>query len=171
MIFVTVGTHEQPFDRLIKKVDELKRDNIIKDDIIMQTGFSTYEPKYCKWSKLLPYKEMEQNVKDAHIVITHGGPASFIMPLQIGKTPIVVPRQHQFNEHVNDHQVEFAKAVSKRMGTIIPVIDIEELGEKIINYDRIVASMHSRAGIENGLNSNNTEFCRKLEEMVDEIMK
>lgn len=171
MIFVTVGTHEQSFDRLIKKVDELKRDNIIRDDIIMQTGFSTYEPKYCKWSKLLLYKEMEQNVKDAHIVITHGGPASFIMPLQIGKTPIVVPRQHQFNEHVNDHQVEFAKAVSKRMGTIIPVIDIEELGEKIINYDRIVASMHSRAGIENGLNSNNTEFCRKLEEMVDEIMK
>ena len=171
MIFVTVGTHEQPFDRLIKKVDELKRDNIIRDDIIMQTGFSTYEPKYCKWSKLLPYQEMKQNVKDAHIVITHGGPASFIMPLQIGKTPIVVPRQHQFNEHVNDHQVEFAKAVSKRMGTIIPVIDIEELGEKIINYDRIVASMHSRAGIENGLNSNNTEFCRKLEEMVDEIMK
>lgn len=45
------------------------------------------------------------------IVITHGGPASFIMPLQIGKTPIVVPRQHQFNEHVNDHQVEFARNV------------------------------------------------------------
>ena len=42
MIFVTVGTHEQSFDRLIKKVDELKRDNIIRDDIIMQTGFSTY---------------------------------------------------------------------------------------------------------------------------------
>ncbi len=25
MIFVTVGTHEQPFNRLIKKVDELKK--------------------------------------------------------------------------------------------------------------------------------------------------
>lgn len=24
MIFVTVGTHEQPFNRLIKKIDELK---------------------------------------------------------------------------------------------------------------------------------------------------
>ena len=42
-------------------------------------------------------------------ILTSGGPASFIMPLQIGKTPIVVPRQHQFNEHVNDHQVEFAR--------------------------------------------------------------
>lgn len=26
MIFVTVGTHEQSFERLVKKVDELKRD-------------------------------------------------------------------------------------------------------------------------------------------------
>ena len=37
MIFVTVGTHEQPFNRLIQKVDELKRDGIIKDDVIIQT--------------------------------------------------------------------------------------------------------------------------------------
>ena len=103
MIFVTVGTHEQPFNRLIQKVDGLKRDGIIKDDVIIQTGFSTYEPKYCQWSKLIPYQQMIRNVADARIVITHGGPASFIMPLQIGKTPIVVPRQHQFNEHVYDH--------------------------------------------------------------------
>ena len=41
MIFVTVGTHEQPFNRLIQKVDELKRDGIIKDDVIIQTGFCT----------------------------------------------------------------------------------------------------------------------------------
>ena len=51
------------------------------------------------------------------------------MPLQIGKTPIVVPRQHQYNEHVNDHQVEFARNVAQRMGTIIPVEDINTLGD------------------------------------------
>lgn len=85
MIFVTVGTHEQPFDRLLKKIDELKKNGIIQEKVIMQTGFSTYEPKYCEWSKLLPYKDMVQNVADARIVITHGGPASFIMPLQVGK--------------------------------------------------------------------------------------
>lgn len=90
MIFVTVGTHEQPFNRLIQKIDELKKDGIINEDVIIQTGFSTYEPKYCQWSKLIPYQQMVKNVADARIVITHGGPASFIMPLQIGKTPIVV---------------------------------------------------------------------------------
>ena len=70
------------------------------------------------------------------------------MPLQIGKTPIVVPRQHQFNEHVNDHQVEFARNVAQRMGTIIPVEDIETLGDIITNYDRIVA------GVGHGMSSN-----------------
>ena len=119
MIFVTVGTHEQPFNRLLKKVDELKKDGIIQEDVIMQTGFSTYEPKDCEWSKLIPYQQMIKNVEDARIVITHGGPASFIMPLQIGKVPIVVPRQHKFDEHVNDHQVEFARNAAERMVLLV----------------------------------------------------
>lgn len=165
MIFVTVGTHEQPFNRLIKKVDELKRDGVIQEDVIMQTGFSTYEPKYCEWSKLIPYQQMIKNVEDARIVITHGGPASFIMPLQIGKVPIVVPRQHKFDEHVNDHQVEFARNVAERMGTIIPVEDITKLGEIIRNYDKIVA------GMEHEMCSNNEKFCDEFQKIVDGIMK
>ena len=163
MIFVTVGTHEQPFNRLLKKIDELKKNGTIHDDVIIQTGFSTYRPQCCQWSKLLPYQQMVKNVADARIVITHGGPASFIMPLQIGKTPIVVPRQHQFNEHVNDHQVEFARNVSKRMGTIIDVEDIETLGDIITNYDKIVA------GMGHGMISNNEKFNEELEKLVGEM--
>lgn len=164
MIFVTVGTHEQPFNRLIEYIDSLKKDGVVSEEVIIQTGFSTYEPRYCKWSKLLSYKEMVQNVVDARIVITHGGPASFIMPLQIGKTPIVVPRQKQFNEHVNDHQVDFAKAVAERMGTIIPVTEINELRNIIINYDEIVAKMPS------GIKSNNENFNKQLEQLVNELL-
>ena len=155
MIFVTVGTHEQPFNRLIQKVDELKRDGVITEEVIMQTGFSTYEPKNCQWSKLIPYQQMVKNVADARIVITHGGPASFIMPLQIGKIPIVVPRQHQYDEHVNDHQVEFARNVAERMGNILVVEDIEKLGRMIVEYDEITQNMKKESG------SHNLEFNRK----------
>ena len=97
MIFVTVGTHEQPFNRLIECIDNLKKDGVIQEDVIIQTGYSTY-----------PYQEMIKLVDEARIVITHGGPSSFIMPLQVGKTPIVVPRRYEFDEHVNDHQVSFS---------------------------------------------------------------
>lgn len=163
MIFVTVGTHEQPFDRLIKKIDEMKRDGIITENVIIQTGFCTYEPKYCEWNKLIPYKEMLRNVKEARIVITHGGPASFIMPLQYGKIPIVVPRRKKFNEHVNDHQFEFADNVAKRMGTIIMVDDVDKLEEVIEKYDDIVANMDCK------MNSNNARFNDEFEKIVNDV--
>lgn len=165
MIFVTVGTHEQPFDRLIKDIDNLKKDGIITEEVIIQTGYSTYEPKYCRWQKLFPYQEMITLVDEARIVITHGGPSSFIMPLQIGKIPIVVPRRHEFNEHVNDHQVSFSKAVAKRMGTIIVVENIDKLGETITHYAEIVSSMKS------GLKSNNVLFNEELEKIVNKMFE
>ena len=164
MIFVTVGTHEQPFNRLVKCVDDLKKDGVIQENVIIQTGFSTYEPKYCKWEKLYPYSRMVEMVNEARIVITHGGPSSFMMPLQIGKTPIVVPRQHKLDEHVNNHQVEFCKAVCERYGNIIVVEDISKLGNVITNYDQIVTGMQA------GVLSNNQKFCTEFEKIVDDLV-
>lgn len=165
MIFVTVGTHEQPFDRLIEYVDNLKRDGVLNEKVIIQTGYSTYEPQYCEWQKLYPYKKMIELVKQARIVITHGGPSSFIMPLQINKTPIVVPRRFEYNEHVNDHQVAFSKAVADRMGTILVVDNMEDLKNMILNYDDIISNMPS------GLKSNNARFCQELSEIVDKLFE
>ncbi|MDB1413183.1 glycosyltransferase [Bifidobacterium adolescentis] len=164
MIFVTVGTHEQSFNRLIKAVDQLKGSGAIDEDVVMQTGFSTYEPRYCEWHRLLPYAQMKEKVSEARIVITHGGPASFIMPLQIGKIPIVVPRQLQFDEHVNNHQVDFTKAVADRMGNIIPVYDITRLGDVIQRYTEIIGSMRNC-----GLQNNNKHFNEELMKIVDSL--
>ncbi len=163
MIFVTVGTHEQPFNRLLEYIDNLKKDGRLTEEVIMQTGFSTYEPKFCKYSKFIPYKEVVQNVSDARIVITHGGPASFIMPLQIGKIPIVVPRLFKYDEHVNNHQVEFAKAVVVRNNNIIVVENIEELNVVISNYSCIVHNMNKY------LLSENKKFCNNFEKIIENI--
>ena len=165
MIFVTVGTHEQPFNRLVECMDGLKKDGTIEEEVIIQTGYSTYEPKFCKWQKLFPYQEMIKLVDKARIVITHGGPSSFIMPLQIGKIPIVVPRKHEYNAHVNDHQVAFSKAVAERMGTIIVVEDMDKLGETVAKYNNIVAAMPT------DMKSNNAKFCEELEKIVNDVMK
>ncbi len=165
MIFVTVGTHEQPFNRLIKKVDNLVANGDIKEKVIIQTGFSTYIPKHCEAHKMMSFEEMQQALKNARIVITHGGPSSFIEALQFGKVPIVVPRQEKFNEHVNNHQVDFTKLIVKRMNNIIPVYDINELGQTIDNYDQIAKTKNV------GESSNNKQFNEKLEKIVDGLIK
>lgn len=161
MIFVTVGTHEQQFNRLVEYMDKWAAEH--GEEVVIQTGYSTYEPKHCKWQKLFPYQEMSKKVAEARIVITHGGPSSFIAPLQIGKTPIVVPRQKRFDEHVNDHQVKFCKQVESRMGTIVVVENVEKLGEVIEKYDELIGGMGS------GIKSNNAKFCAELEKIVDEM--
>lgn len=157
MIFVTVGTHEQPFNRIVKKIDELVEEKVINEEVIIQEGYSTYIPKHCQHYKLIGFDEMKKNIENARIIITHGGPASFMAPLAINKIPIVVPRQKKYNEHVNDHQKEFVEQVEKRFNNIIPIYNIEDLKDNIINYDKIIKNMKGNR------NSNNNKFCEELD--------
>ena len=163
MIFVTVGTHEQPFDRLIIEIDRLKKNGVIREDVFIQTGYCTYEPVCCDWKKMLPYDEMEKKIKEARIVITHGGPASFIAPLSIGKTPIVVPRQKKFGEHVNDHQFLFSNELVKRGYKMIVVNDIAELSNTIDTYDVMCKDLEST------LESNSVQFAGSLKKLINRL--
>ena len=165
MIFVTVGTHEQPFNRLVKKIDDLVAEGTIKEKVVIQTGFSTYKPVHCEGHKMMSFEEMQKTLKDARIVITHGGPSSFIEALQFGKVPIVVPRQEKYHEHVNNHQVDFTKIIEKRMNNIIPVYDIDQLANTIEKYDEVVKTKNA------GESSNNKQFNEQLEQIVDGLMR
>ncbi|TGD22757.1 multidrug MFS transporter [Companilactobacillus suantsaicola] len=165
MIFVTVGTHEQPFDRLIKEIDMLVKNRIIEEKVIIQRGYSNYIPKYCVSEKFLSHRDISKDVSDARIVITHGGPSSFIMPLQMHKIPIVVPRLSKFNEHVNNHQLEFVRLVAERKKNILVVEDIKDLGKIIENYNNEVNHL------DKDLNSNNFEFNKRLQELVDGLFR
>lgn len=162
MIFVTVGTHEQPFNRLVKAVDDLVENGTIKEDVIVQKGYSTYEPKHCKCYNLISWEEMQKYNKEARIIITHGGPASFIDVLSLGKTPIVVPRQAKYNEHVNDHQLEFARQLVERGENIIVVEDIAKLGDAILFLENKNCNKFA---------SNNKNFNDKLEKNIMNLFR
>jgi UDP-N-acetylglucosamine transferase subunit ALG13 len=161
MIFVTVGTHEQPFNRLIKEVDRLVETGVIKDDVFIQTGYSTYEPKFCKWSSLISFDKMNELMETSDIIITHGGPATFMSAIANGKKPIVVPRQEKYDEHVNDHQVDFAQQVKERYNSIEVVTEISELG----NY------LNQDLKIDDSSSSNNSVFCVELGEIIKDMFK
>lgn len=161
MIFVTVGTHEQPFDRLLKEVDELVENGVITEEVFIQTGYSTYIPKNCKWSKLLSFDKMDELMERADIIITHGGPATFMSAIAKGKKPIVVPRQEKYGEHVNDHQLDFAQHVKERYNSIEVVEDISNLG----------LYLKQDLKINNGNFSNNTKFNEKLRNEIKNMVR
>ncbi|WP_195858251.1 glycosyltransferase (plasmid) [Companilactobacillus farciminis] len=165
MIFVTVGTHEQQFNRLLKQIDFLKKNKEINEEVVIQTGFSDYVPSNCTYQQFYDHSVMKKYVKDARIVVTHGGPSSFLMPLQIGKIPIVVPRQKQFDEHVNDHQLDFVEQVKKRQKNIIVVENIADLNDTIQNYDKLVGKLNQ------GVTSNNTNFNIGMQEIFEDLFK
>lgn len=164
MVFVTVGTHEQPFNRLIKEIDNLKAQGIINEPVFIQTGFSNYKPHYCNWQKFVSVNEMNSYMKKARIIICHGGP-TFLESLKLQKIPIVVPRQLKYNEHVNNHQVNFVRFIFNYNKNIIPIYNINSLKNVIINYDGIIQNLNTEKL------QHNEQFNKKFSEIVKELFK
>ncbi|EOT49314.1 hypothetical protein IGK74_001344 [Enterococcus sp. AZ150] len=130
MIFITVGTHEQQFNRLLKKIDEISA-SMPDVEFFVQTGYSDYKLKNCNYRKFLNYKEMNEFIENADLIITHGGPSSFFSVLLKNKPLIVVPRKFEYGEHVNNHQLEFLKNINDKGYNIEFIENLDYLEEKI----------------------------------------
>lgn len=139
MIFATVGTHEDPFNRLVGELDRLAGEGRLQEPVVIQYGYSQ-APKHCTGDKMMPFATVQQHMREARVVLTHGGPASIMQALSHGKIPIVVPRQPSFGEHVDGHQVAFAQRLADR---VLVLIDIAELEGMLRNYDRLIGSLPS----------------------------
>ena len=57
----------------------------------------------------LGHDELQQAMVDADLVVCHGGPATILEARRHGHLPIVVPRDPARGEHVDDHQLLFAR--------------------------------------------------------------
>lgn len=160
MIFVTVGTHEQGMDRLFIELDNLIEQGTITEEVFAQIGYTEYKPKRFRYKKMLEYDEMDELVRKSNIVITHGGPGSIFHPLQYGKIPIVVPRNPQFNEHVDNHQILFAKRLEEQK-KIISVYEIEKLGNNLSEYTDNLKKVNGHSNMTN-------KFVDKFAKLINE---
>lgn len=133
MIFVTVGLHNQGFERLIKKMDEIAEK--IDEEVIIQIGHSKYIPKYAKSFKFEDdFSKLNILNKSARVVVCHGGVGSIIAALE-QKTPVIaVPRLKKYGEVIDDHQLEIVRRLSEE-GKIGVVYDINKL-EDILFTDK-----------------------------------
>ena len=113
MIFVTVGTQNFQLNRLLRQVDFLIQNGQINEEVFAQRGNSEYIPQYYAYQDFLSKEEFNQMVNKCDILITHSGVGTIILGMKFQKSIIVFPRLAKYHEHVDDHQLQIAKAFSE----------------------------------------------------------
>ena len=106
MIFVSLGTNDKSFERLLKTIDNEIQLGNIKDKVIVQSGYTKYTSNNMEVVDLMPMDKFNKCINDCDILITHGGVGTILDGLKKGKKIIAFPRLSKYMEHVNDHQVE-----------------------------------------------------------------
>lgn len=159
MILVMLGTQNNSFHRLLEKVDELIEKHVIKEEVIVQSGYTKYASKNMKIFDLIPKEKLDKLQEKANLVITHGGVGSIISSLQKGKKVIAVPRKHEFQEHVNNHQDEIVSLFDEK-GYIVGINDVDELESAIEKINTFVPKEYKQ---------NNSRMLSIIEDFIDKI--
>lgn len=130
MILVLLGTQNNDFTRLLKAIQENIDKKIIKEEVIVQAGFTKFKSKDMKIFSLMDKKKLNKLQEEADLIITHAGVGSIVSSLVKGKKVIVVPRLKKYDEHVNSHQIQIARRF-KQQGYVKSVINLKNLGKVI----------------------------------------
>ena len=131
MILVLLGTQNNSFHRLLEEIGKNIKDGIIKDEIIVQAGYTKFQSHRMRIIDLMSKEQLEKFQDEADLIITHGGVGSIISSVEKGKKVIAVPRMHEYGEHVNNHQKEIVKDFNDK-GYIIGIEKVEDLKQAII---------------------------------------
>lgn len=158
MIFVTLGTQDKPFKRLLKAVEEEIEKGTIKDTVIVQAGFTKYKSDKMIIHDYLPMEVFDEYIEQADLVICHGGVGSILGALNKKKKVIAAPRLKRYKEHVNDHQTQIIDNFIKQ-GYIVGIRDMEELGDAIKKSKTFVPKEYK---------SNRDNMIKLIEKLIDE---
>jgi UDP-N-acetylglucosamine transferase subunit ALG13 len=134
VILVTVGTHEDPFDRLVRAAEVLAGG----ERVVLQKGPSTVPTPRCEARPFLAPEDLAAAMRDARIVVAHAGPSTLLEAAACGHVPVVVPRSAAHGEHVDDHQLRFARRIADRVHV---VEDPARLPEALLRHAGILADL------------------------------
>ena len=99
MTLVLLGTQNNSFHRLLEEVQKNIDNGNIKDEVIVQKGYTKFESSDMKIYDQVSAEKMKELVKQADLIITHGGVGSIITAIEQGKKVIAVPRLKKYKEH------------------------------------------------------------------------
>ncbi len=160
MIFVTLGSQKFQFNRLLQAVDELVEKGVIKEEVFGQIGYSDYQPKHYKYQQFLDRDEFARWERKCDILITHGGTGAIIGAIKKRKKVIAIPRLAQYEEHVDDHQLQLIEQF-KNQNLICGLNDCSELenGLKYVNTHEFDV-----------YESNTQKIIDSIEQIIEEIL-
>ncbi|NBK98634.1 MAG: exopolysaccharide biosynthesis protein [Erysipelotrichia bacterium] len=156
MIFVTLGTQDKTFERLLKKLDEMIEKGILKDEIIVQAGSTKYQSKHMQIFDFIDMDTFNHYIEDCDFMITHAGVGTIINGINHGKKVLAVARREKYGEHENDHQVEITTKFND-LGYIVGCTEVDEIEEKFPLLDGLKVKPYA---------SNNQNFCRLIEKLI-----
>ena len=130
MILVLLGTQNNSFHRLLEEIERLIESEIIKEEVIVQAGYTQYTSNNMRILGLISKQELEKLQNEADFIITHGGVGSILLSITKNKKVIAVPGLRQYGEHVNDHQKQIVKLFNEK-GYIIGIDGVEGLEQAI----------------------------------------
>lgn len=107
LVVVSVGTDHHPFDRLVSAMDAWAAANP-EVEVVVQRGTAEVT-SHAASHDLIPHNELCRLFGSALAVVVHGGPSTIMDARAAGRVPIVLPRNPDFGEHVDDHQLRFGQ--------------------------------------------------------------
>ncbi|MBN2521216.1 MAG: hypothetical protein JXB17_11960 [Bacteroidales bacterium] len=140
MIFLTVGTTNMGFKRLVQKIDEIQPS--LNTQVIAQIGNTNYIPKNIEFEKWLSSAQMKHYYSTADIIISHAGFGTISEVLEYNKPLIVIPRKFESNEAVNN-QEDLANKLSE-LGYVKSLSDLSKLEESINNIEQMHFKKYKR---------------------------
>ena len=144
MILLTLGTHEQPFERAIDMVLALGAD----ERILVQHGHTPPRPQTSgvDWVEFVDREQMRQLVADASTVICHAGVGCIMTAVALGTTPVVIPRLARFGEHVDDHQLQITREM-EAAGLAVAATDAAALRSAVERAATLVPALPDRGDL------------------------
>ena len=130
MILVLLGTQNNSFHRLLEEIQKNINNGTIKEKVVVQEGYTKFQSKDMEIHTQVPKDKLQELIKKADLIITHGGVGSIISAITEGKKVIAVPRLKKYNEHVNDHQLDIIDSFNEKR-YIIGIHEVEELEEAL----------------------------------------
>lgn len=161
MILVTLGTQDKQFYRLLNTVEKEIKNKNIKQEVIVQAGYSSnYKSKYMKIFDLIPIDKFNELINKCDLLITHGGVGSITEGLKNNKKVIAMARLKKYGEHTNDHQLQIIENFSKE-GYILSLNENQELKEVLNKIKKFNPKKYK---------SNTNKFIKIVEKEIDKYL-